>query len=713
MMSKSSLWINMKENCKRRMGIIAITSLIQFFYFPMYLIMYYSRIKTRYNAGYYNTEELFKLQMKEATFDALCFNEYYFLFVIGLAMLIGIQGYSYVYSRRKLDLYMSVPVDAKNRFFIIYVNGLSIYLFPQLIGILMSVLIAISQNAMDGMILGKLIISYLMQNVLFFAVYNVVILAVMITGNILITIACFCGMLFLGEIVSIIISSYKDIFFITYQAYFGHYNYGTGIYTWYFNSMNEILMNSSMTLVLPLVLAAIGKLLGVAVLGLLLSFFTYRRRTAEAAGKAICFPILKYFVKFFVIIITALAAGAIFYSLSEQNVVFLIVGLIGAGLLTGMIIEAVFAYDVKASVKHLFSTVFSVMVAGAIFAIFYFDLIGYDSYIPKVDQIESYAISYPNVVDYQNYYMLKEDGESIYIGLDEYITNYMYLEDAEAIVKLAEKNVAMLDEVSASEKEINTPSNYIYCPVLYRLKSGRCITRILYIDVNDESNVAYLNRIMGQNAFLKGVFQVCDDVSRESVAPVEAAYTVQNYLKCEMKVSDLEDFYQIWVQDMQKHFDYTLISEKKEIGFVAYRLKQYDEWNLPVYENFYDTIAWLENKGYYIPMLPEVSDIECVMVTNYNSDLYEDPNFSELGVDPTMTETYDQPEDIAQILKALYPSDLNYNNWKDGTVLTDMHVQIQLKDDCDYPQFEIWEGTYIALSEQFPEYVIEDTTYQY
>ena len=46
-----------------------------------------------------------------ATQDALGFQDNMFPILAGLAVIIGMQGFSYLYDRKKVDLYHSVPVD--------------------------------------------------------------------------------------------------------------------------------------------------------------------------------------------------------------------------------------------------------------------------------------------------------------------------------------------------------------------------------------------------------------------------------------------------------------------------------------------------------------------------------------------------------------------------------------------------------------------------
>ena len=47
--------------------------------------------------------------------------------VCALAVLLAVQGFSWMDSKRKLDLYLSVPVSSRKRFAVIYLNGAAIF----------------------------------------------------------------------------------------------------------------------------------------------------------------------------------------------------------------------------------------------------------------------------------------------------------------------------------------------------------------------------------------------------------------------------------------------------------------------------------------------------------------------------------------------------------------------------------------------------------
>ena len=168
MTSKNSFWANRAENMKRRMTICIFALLGQLLVYPTVLIMYYSRIQARFGSGEYASELIFKNQMQQATNDALCFSVYPVFMACVFAVLIAMQGFSFLYNRRKEDMYYSVPVSMKKRFRIIYGNGLLIYFVTSFASLLLSLLIALFQGAIIPRIFGRALISYLFTGGFFF-----------------------------------------------------------------------------------------------------------------------------------------------------------------------------------------------------------------------------------------------------------------------------------------------------------------------------------------------------------------------------------------------------------------------------------------------------------------------------------------------------------------------------------------------------------------
>ena len=69
------------------------------------------------------------------------------VFISMVAIIAAIQGFSYMYQRKKLDMYMSVPVTKGRRFAAIYLNGFLVYFLSYLLNLLLSFFVGQAMGA--------------------------------------------------------------------------------------------------------------------------------------------------------------------------------------------------------------------------------------------------------------------------------------------------------------------------------------------------------------------------------------------------------------------------------------------------------------------------------------------------------------------------------------------------------------------------------------
>ena len=110
------------------------------------------------------------------------------MLVTVVSVICAIQGFSYLYSRKKVDLYHSVPVKKSRRFAVIFTNGILICFVPYLVNLLLAMVIAWFSGGMDGHIFSKALIAAVLHLLLYLGIYGFAILAVMLTGNLVITV---------------------------------------------------------------------------------------------------------------------------------------------------------------------------------------------------------------------------------------------------------------------------------------------------------------------------------------------------------------------------------------------------------------------------------------------------------------------------------------------------------------------------------------------
>lgn len=195
MTSKNSFWASCRENHKRRIWVWIVAVLSQLLVYGGMTMVYLSRIRSFYEGGTYRTRQAFEEAMYQAARDALGFSDNVYPFIMILGAIIGIQGFSYLYDRRKVDMYHSVPVAKGRRFAVVYLNGLMIYVVSYLAGLFVSMVLAGAQGAVNAAVISDAGLAFLWNLFLFLVSYHMMILSVMLTGNRFVTA---CVYLFLG-----------------------------------------------------------------------------------------------------------------------------------------------------------------------------------------------------------------------------------------------------------------------------------------------------------------------------------------------------------------------------------------------------------------------------------------------------------------------------------------------------------------------------------
>lgn len=220
MTSKNSFLASCRENHKRRIWVWIVAVLSQLLLYGGMMMIYLSRIRGYQANGDYRDPAGFQEAMCRAARDALAFSDNLYGTIFILAAIIGMQGFSYLYDRRKVDMYHSVPVSKDKRFAVVYLNGIFIYLAANLSGMILGTLIAVSQRAVNADVLANAGLAFVWNLFLFLAVYHMMILAVMLTGNRFVTVCVFLAFVFYESCLSSQIGSLKRIFFKTYSEYY-------------------------------------------------------------------------------------------------------------------------------------------------------------------------------------------------------------------------------------------------------------------------------------------------------------------------------------------------------------------------------------------------------------------------------------------------------------------------------------------------------------
>lgn len=765
MMSKNSFLANMRENNKRRLWVWAVSILAFVLVFPVYVALCIEKVYNSVEAIAKNygielaNQVLYNSLIGEMQ-NALGFSWVIMLMTAGIALFSAIQGFSYLYSRKKIDFYMGMPVKRKKRFLIIWLNGILLYMLPYLAGLSFSLIIAAGNGAVNGAVIRSAFIAFGVHLLFYLGVYHMVLLAVMLTGNIVIT---GCGVLVFSLyeiVVKLVLQDYKETFF-RYYSYYG-------------DDVTPVLSPFSMYAYLVDGLnrgdaGAFKYLIGLLIFGtalLVLSYLCYLKRPAEAAGRAMAFRFTQPVIKVLLVVPVALLAGSLigntvnFEPKSSMDGIGYVMFTILLVLVLGCaIMQVIFEFDLKGCLHKKSHIVVSGIIVAIFFMSFRYDFTGYDSYVPKSEKVESVAFipegSY--LTKYSTY--ISDNGT--YLSGQEYADRYMYLNNVEEVCEIADLSMENYNEVyNLIDRYQEHWSN---ATVIYRLKNGRKVTRQLWVNVNEERTVQLLDTIMGSGEFKEGYLPgISQNLKRmlldeESKRKIFITYGNTVYRE-QMKQSDAVSFLECYCRDMEG-VTFSQLKENVPISVLQINIEETVEvrrtrsWHeeIDIYPFCNESIEWLTAHGYYKDFQLNPEDVEKIQVSNYHYEISErmaekqstaagvaelenvglvgmpeatfveyyenQPReiYGEFEIDTRVYKSYSDPADIARIADAVYPQELIMDNyrWDDGDLQDRNYVvTVYFKSNSEMNRTYGVSASYCFIEGQVPEFVEEDTAYR-
>jgi len=650
-MSKNSFLVNIKENLKRRKGIAVLYSVLFLLVYPIGLTLFV--VSTN---EYMKQNPDYRNYLTESFAVYLGMNIITALFVTLLAVICAIQGFSYVFKRQKLDLYLSVPVSEARRFAVIYVNGILIYALPYLVSILISTCIGIGSGIYLGKIIKTLIFSYLSYLIYYLAIYNIAIIVVMVTGNTLVAL-CGVGVCLLYEgVVRLILSGMCSIYFETYSSYTDaslyHMSFSPALF--FVGKCVGAMEGQNVPYLLEKFGFVLVKTAAVALITGIAAYLLYAVRPAENCNKTIVFKKARPFIKTAVLIPLSLMSGILFYSVANSAAMTVLGFFLGILLCHG-ILEVIFEIDLKAMFRSFGSTIVSAVLVFIIFAVFKFDLTGYDRWVPKPEQVESAAVS-----SYQLSYGAGYDlNKGNYTRFDTYMLEHMRITDMDSFCAFI-KSAAESGNLKEKEKNSMDGSgdDLLGLTVKYRMKNGKEKYRRLLIPY--EMCKEELNRLLSSEEYQKGAFQFLDEEFNK-MASLEQISLSGGIIEQEVEKEDMEQLLQAYKEDLKHCYNMDTVAEQYPLGMIEFEfsidfapeIDLYDQreqimnYRMPIYENFENTMAYAKEKNLLEDWRQSIDDIKLITINHFSKEYGE-----------WINRDFTKQEEIEAILPALIPGEL-------------------------------------------------------
>ncbi len=652
MTSKISLNKLIREDLHHRTWQIVLSCLVQILFGPLALMLFIT---------VYGLNDYYKEADRWLRIMAEFFSGYYLIIVMIIAfvgaLIVALAGYHYLFNRRMTDLYHSVPVTRTRLFFSKYLTGLMVWALPALGGYILTILIAIPRigfGADTSAVWANALRCLWAQTFAFFAIYHLILLCITLSGTIFNTLV---NIVLLGfdaaityGILYMLCSSYLDTF-VELGVSFGDI-------CWLSQPIAAVAMADPAQFGMS-TLFVVGSIV-VMLLNLFLAVLANKKRASEQAETGVEIKPLAASLRILNTILAGILGGAAMHFLTEGNVIWILIGIIIAGVLTYGIIDIIHQRAFRAFFSHKVLMIISVAASALIYLCVRGDWIGYDTYLPMRSNISEATIT---VNSYQQSSFLRFDENGVPY---EYWYNSYYSDgneagfrvaDGDAIYELLEAGTryeAVRDQVPSEDDFVA----HVYITVNRRLRcnyqrqyqlQGDAVSALKkVIDSEDYRNRYYptasgcyptpthinIEDCMYQSASLNGTTR--DLILSTYYREFKEQYCLE-FLASYIEVGSLEFYYEVPKSQNSRRSTYTV--------------------EIPIYSTFHDTIELL-NK--YCPDLKfnvEAEDLYALQLEDWIPYTEEmgDPStvigsYYELGGYPE----YERPSEYDQRIVVTY-----------------------------------------------------------
>lgn len=707
MISRRSYWAKWLENIKRRGWTFVLCAAVMLLLGPVFLSVNLTGV---YNGGAFGsqTSEEMDLMMRTAFVSHIGFSQIWVFPALFFAVLFAVQGFCWLYSRQKMDLYMSVPVSSVKRYVMIWGNGIVCYAGLSFTGLLLCWATGAAFGVMSCYAAAQSMASWAFQMLAFLAMYHVSLVAVMLTGNVL-TALLGCAVLFSYEpAMRILYNHLKTMFYYSYCSadaermmrlpwlspfagtldLFERVCYrdgylvgvpGTGGLTWQFGIQTGLLVICA---------ASAG----------IFAYWLYRKRKTESYHRSVAFSTLAAVLELALLVPFGMAAGMAVAKMSGDSGIFLFGGCLLGTVCGHAMIRLVYKRELKEVLggKAVFAV--SLTAAACFLGLFRFDWTGYDSYIPASREVRAVSVSLES--DYSAFGNYEEPlWESGSVDMEEELLEKMASENTETIEsvlwlakKWRDKGMpgtvrdfeagADTGYISEGEGKNENLRRWVVC---YTMQGGRKVYRRFFADM--EADQDKIDIIMKDPSYQRVRYQIFSPMFEERLGEMKISFadgrteTLYTAEKGELLEALRTDF---------RQYGYSLISDSIPEGKICFELKNKEGgqdstriWEYPLYKSFEKTGEVLARNGIEVrdwQTLYCADEVDEIRISYYhyegkNKGLFEGEKLPEQEITAVFTDR----DQVEELLKALYSEELSWIAGEEfGTVDRDDRYTVQI-----------------------------------
>lgn len=707
MISRRSYWAKWLENIKRRGWTFVLCAAVMLLLGPVFLSVNLTGV---YNGGAFGsqTSEEMDLMMRTAFVSHIGFSQIWVFPALFFAVLFAVQGFCWLYSRQKMDLYMSVPVSSVKRYVMIWGNGIVCYAGLSFTGLLLCWATGAVFGVMSCYAAAQSMAAWAFQMLAFLAMYHVSLVAVMLTGNVL-TALLGCVVLFSYEpAMRILYNHLKTMFYYSYCSadaermmrlpwlspfagtldLFERVCYrdgylvgvpGTGGLTWQFGIQTGLLVICA---------ASAG----------IFAYWLYRKRKTESYHRSVAFSPLAAVLELALLVPFGMAAGMAVAKMSGDSGIFLFGGCLLGTVCGHAMIRLVYKRELKEVLggKAVFAV--SLTAAACFLGLFRFDWTGYDSYIPASREVRAVSVSLES--DYSAFGNYEEPlWESGSVDMEEELLEKMASENTETIEsvlwlakKWRDKGMpgtvrdfeagADTGYISEGEGKNENLRRWVVC---YTMQGGRKVYRRFFADM--EADQDKIDIIMKDPSYQRVRYQIFSPMFEERLGEMKISFangrteTLYTAEKGELLEALRTDF---------RQYGYSLISDSIPEGKICFELKSKEGgqdstriWEYPLYKSFEKTGEVLARNGIEVrdwQTLYCADEVDEIRISYYhyegkNKGLFEGEKLPEQEITAVFTDR----DQVEELLKALCSEELSWIAGEEfGTVDRDDRYTVQI-----------------------------------
>lgn len=473
MTSKISFSRLRMEDLKHRLSMI----IISVFLFFMNDVLYYLTLQSNLRSEDHRIVEEFV-----RVFASGAYWQVYL--ITSLAALLGINAFHFLHNRSRVDFQLSLPISRKKQFWMIVSNGFFIFFLPFLVSILVQTLITTALGAMCSGYFTWVLKGLISGLLSFLIIYFLMVVCMLLTGQIYVAIMAFLVFnSYTFVVVRLVLETLSSSFFQSYRVMA--------------DGLDALLHHLSpfmlcITLVEDYSVAGVVfTVLWILVL-ILASFWLFQIRPAESAGIAMAFSRGKLLIKTMITVPMGIVVGLFLSSVAGlENGILLYLGSILGGVIFHGIIECIYQNDIRALWSHRKHLLGNLILIVAVILVFDVDLIGYDSYCPKADQLDGIKV--------------EDSGASFteYFEAQEERTIQLSSENCEKIIE-------KLQEIIAKNKNgndaIQADDIFYHVNVEYYKKNGKKVKRSY--EMNTEDHDSLLNLLYDTDEYRHNIYRI-------------------------------------------------------------------------------------------------------------------------------------------------------------------------------------------------------------